>query len=113
MTSPCLIPQEFGADVITEDLSEYIAIALLVVHEKAKGKDSFWSSYIGVLPTVEDVRRGRGGGCVLSKSALRFVCVPLATGAGPKSSTTTLSLFPKRGVMECSFVLTQTSRKLT
>lgn len=50
-------PQEFGADVITEDLSEYIAIALLLVHEKAKGKDSFWSSYIGVLPTVEDVRQ--------------------------------------------------------
>ncbi|CAN0577019.1 unnamed protein product, partial [Ectocarpus sp. 12 AP-2014] len=48
--------KEFGADVITEDLSEYIAIALLAVHEKAKGKDSFWSSYIGVLPTVEEVR---------------------------------------------------------
>ncbi|CAM9583301.1 unnamed protein product, partial [Ectocarpus fasciculatus] len=47
--------KEFGADVITEDLSEYIAIALLAVHEKAKGKDSFWSSYIGVLPTVEEV----------------------------------------------------------
>ncbi|CAN0547407.1 unnamed protein product, partial [Ectocarpus sp. 8 AP-2014] len=47
--------QEFGADVITEDLSEYIAIALLAVHEKAKGKESFWSSYIGVLPTVEEV----------------------------------------------------------
>eukprot|EP00903_Cladosiphon_okamuranus_P014462 g13418.t1 len=46
---------EFGADIITEDLSEYIAIALLLVHEKARGKDSFWSSYIGVLPTVEDV----------------------------------------------------------
>lgn len=60
-------PQEFGADVITEDLSEYIAIALLAVHEKAKGKDSFWSSYIGVLPTVEEVRgelqerEGKGG----------------------------------------------------
>ncbi len=61
----CSVPmystgQEFGADVITEDLSEYIAIALLVVHEKTKGKDSFWSSYIGVLPTVEDVRRAHG-----------------------------------------------------
>ncbi|CAN0299680.1 unnamed protein product, partial [Hapterophycus canaliculatus] len=49
--------QEFGADVIREDLSEYIAIALLLVHEKAKGKESFWSSYIGILPTVEDVRQ--------------------------------------------------------
>lgn len=50
--------------MITEDLSEYIAIALLAVHEKAKGKDSFWSSYIGVLPTVEEVRgesKGRQG----------------------------------------------------
>eukprot|EP00752_Nemacystus_decipiens_P006075 g5483.t1 len=47
--------KEFGADIITDDLSEYIAIALLLVHEKAKGKGSFWSSYIGVLPTVEDV----------------------------------------------------------
>lgn len=49
--------------MITEDLSEYIAIALLLVHEKSKGKDSFWSSYIGVLPTVEDVRHlDLGGG---------------------------------------------------
>lgn len=41
--------------MITEDLSEYIAIALLLVSEKAKGDKSFWKSYIGVLPTVEDV----------------------------------------------------------
>lgn len=45
----------FGADVITEGLSEYIAIALLLVSERAKGEDSFWSSYIGVLPSVADV----------------------------------------------------------
>lgn len=49
--------QEFGADVITDDLSEYIAIALLLVSERAKGDESFWKSYIGVLPTVEDVSR--------------------------------------------------------
>lgn len=55
--------------MITEDLSEYIAIALLVVHEKAKGKGSFWSSYIGVLPTVEDVRRGA------VKKVQAFACV--------------------------------------
>lgn len=47
--------QAFGADVITEGLSEYIAIALLLVSERAKGEDSFWSSYIGVLPSVADV----------------------------------------------------------
>lgn len=41
--------------MITEDLSEYIAIALLVVAEKAKGDKSFWKSYIEVLPTVEEV----------------------------------------------------------
>ena len=47
--------QAFGANVITEGLSEYIAIALLLVSERAKGEDSFWSSYIGVLPSVADV----------------------------------------------------------
>lgn len=49
--------QEFGADVITEELSEYIAIALLLVAERAKGAESFWKAYLDVLPTVEDVRR--------------------------------------------------------
>lgn len=61
--------------MITEDLSEYIAIALLLVHEKAKGKESFWSSYIGILPTVEDVRAGvtravYPHGCVLDSRRL-------------------------------------------
>lgn len=54
--------QEFGPDVITDDLSEYIAIALLLVSERAKGKASFWKSYIEVLPSVEEVsniRRSR------------------------------------------------------
>lgn len=47
--------KEFGADVITEELSEYIAIALLLVAERAKGEKSFWKPYLDVLPTVEDV----------------------------------------------------------
>lgn len=52
----CLPWQEFGADIIREDLSEYIAIALLLVAERAKGARSFWKSYIDVLPSIEEVR---------------------------------------------------------
>ncbi|CAM9474238.1 unnamed protein product, partial [Chrysoparadoxa australica] len=44
-----------GRNVITDDLSEYIAIALLLVGEKAKGADSFWKPYIDILPTVDEV----------------------------------------------------------
>lgn len=47
--------QELGADVIREDLSEYIAIALLLMTERAKGRESFWKPYIDVLPSVEEV----------------------------------------------------------
>ncbi|KAG5188740.1 putative ribulose-1,5-bisphosphate carboxylase/oxygenase small subunit N-methyltransferase I [Tribonema minus] len=46
---------EFGHDVITDDMSEYIAIALLLMGERAKGKDSFWAPYINVLPTLDEV----------------------------------------------------------
>ena len=34
-------------------MSEHIAIALLLIHERAKGDDSFFSPYLDVLPTIE------------------------------------------------------------
>ena len=34
---------------------EYIAIALLLMHEKLKGADSLWKPYFDILPTKADV----------------------------------------------------------
>jgi hypothetical protein len=34
--------EEFGADIVTDDMSEHIAIALLLIGETAKGEVSFW-----------------------------------------------------------------------
>lgn len=50
--------KEFGKNVITDDLSEYIAIALLLIGEAGKGSQSFWKPYIDVLPTLEEVMLG-------------------------------------------------------
>ncbi|CAN0484698.1 unnamed protein product, partial [Discosporangium mesarthrocarpum] len=47
--------QEFGPEIITEDLSEYFAIALLLLKERERGDKSFWKAYIDVLPTLEEV----------------------------------------------------------
>jgi hypothetical protein len=47
--------EEFGADIVTDDMSEYIAIALLLIGETAKGEASFWKPYLDVLPTLEEV----------------------------------------------------------
>ncbi|CAM9809509.1 unnamed protein product, partial [Phaeothamnion confervicola] len=44
-----------GSEAITDDLGEYLAIALLLVNERGKGEDSFWKPYIDVLPTSQDV----------------------------------------------------------
>eukprot|EP00965_Chrysotila_dentata_P182073 6012223-Pleurochrysis_carterae.AAC.1 len=44
-----------GEELISESLGEYIAMALLLVHERSKGDDSFWAPYIAILPTAEEV----------------------------------------------------------
>lgn len=44
-----------GPRVVSPDLNEYLALALLLMHEKARGSDSFWAPYIELLPTTEDV----------------------------------------------------------
>ena len=40
---------------VNDDTNEYIAIALLLILERSKGSRSFWSEYIAILPTNEDV----------------------------------------------------------
>ena len=40
---------------VNDDTNEYIAIALLLILERSKGPKSFWSEYIAILPTNEDV----------------------------------------------------------
>ncbi|CEL95601.1 unnamed protein product [Vitrella brassicaformis CCMP3155] len=45
----------FGPDIVDDGMSEHIAIALLLIHERAKGDDSFFFPYLDVLPTIEEV----------------------------------------------------------
>lgn len=47
--------KEFGKTIIHDGLSEYFAIALLLIKERSKGSDSFWKPYIDVLPTIQEV----------------------------------------------------------
>jgi hypothetical protein len=44
-----------GKDVLSGDINEYLAIALQLIQERYLGEDSFWASYIGVLPETEEV----------------------------------------------------------
>ena len=44
-----------GRSVVPDALGEYLAIALLLIHERAKGASSFWASYVDILPTTEEV----------------------------------------------------------
>ena len=44
-----------GAQVVPETLNEYLALALLLMNERAKGPDSFWAAYLDLLPTTEEV----------------------------------------------------------
>ena len=44
-----------GERVVPEEMGEYIALALLLLHERSRGGDSFFAPYIGVLPDVEEV----------------------------------------------------------
>ena len=47
--------QILGVRVIPDEMGEYIALALLLVHERAKGASSFWAPYIDVLPDIDEV----------------------------------------------------------
>jgi hypothetical protein len=46
---------EFGKAIIPDYMDEYIAIALLLMSEKLKGKDSRWKPYLDILPKPEGV----------------------------------------------------------
>jgi hypothetical protein len=41
--------------VLPEDINEYFAISLLLIRERSLGPASFFSPYIDVLPTAEEV----------------------------------------------------------
>eukprot|EP01036_Dinobryon_divergens_P026295 gene26295-34920_t len=47
--------QVFGKSIVPDMTDEYIAIALLLMHEKLKGADSLWKPYFDILPSKEDV----------------------------------------------------------
>ena len=47
--------QIFGKSIVPDMTDEYIAIALLLMHEKLKGADSLWKPYFDILPSKEDV----------------------------------------------------------
>lgn len=40
---------------LPEETDEYIAIAILLIQERARGTDSFWKAYIDVLPRDEEL----------------------------------------------------------
>lgn len=44
-----------GPSVVPDYMDEYIAIALLLMHERLKGSASKWKPYLDILPRVEDV----------------------------------------------------------
>ena len=44
-----------GPTVIPDSLNEYLALAMLLMHERYLGSKSFWAAYIQLLPTTEDV----------------------------------------------------------
>ena len=47
--------RELGSSIVPDSLNEYLALALLLIRERSLGQQSFWASYIGILPTAEDV----------------------------------------------------------
>lgn len=48
--------ETLGADVITDGMNEYLALAALLVHERyARGDGGPWRAYLGVLPEVDEV----------------------------------------------------------
>ena len=45
-----------GKEVLSEEINEYLAIALQLIQEKyVLGESSFWAPYIGVLPETDEV----------------------------------------------------------
>ena len=44
-----------GKCVVPDSMGEYLAIALLLMHECALADKSFWAPYIDILPTAEEV----------------------------------------------------------
>jgi histone-lysine N-methyltransferase SETD3 len=44
-----------GPAVVPDYMDEYIAIALLLMHEKNKGASSKWKPYLDILPKIEEV----------------------------------------------------------
>lgn len=67
---------------LPEDVNEYIAIATLLVLERAKGDDSFWKPYLDVLPkdedliplfrwSEEDMALLKGSPCIAAAASLR------------------------------------------
>jgi len=44
-----------GPGVVGDDLNEYLALALLLIHERSLGARSFWAPYIDILPSAEEV----------------------------------------------------------
>lgn len=47
--------ERLGEEIVTANMSDYTAIALLLVSEKYKEGSSFWDPYIAVLPSVEEI----------------------------------------------------------
>ena len=47
--------EAFGKEVIPDNMDEYLAIALLLISEEAKGADSFWAPYLATLGPPETV----------------------------------------------------------
>jgi len=47
--------RSLGARVVPDSMGEYVAIATLLLSERAKGDASFWAPYIAVLPSAEEV----------------------------------------------------------
>lgn len=42
--------------MLSPDVNEYVAIAALLIAERAKGSDSFWAPYIDILPNDDELR---------------------------------------------------------
>tara|TARA_B110001452_G_C15229526_1_gene425980 strand:+ start:94 stop:1488 length:1395 start_codon:yes stop_codon:yes gene_type:complete len=47
--------QELGKSIVPDSMGEYIALALFLMYERSLGERSFWSAYISLLPTTEEV----------------------------------------------------------